>query len=42
MVLSESLDGSLYWYLYNLMQRDTKGRNRLREGTPRYWNEEGK
>ncbi|MCK9987607.1 MAG: hypothetical protein AzoDbin1_04079 [Azoarcus sp.] len=31
-VLRENRDGSLYWELYNLMQRDSKGLNKLREG----------
>ena len=35
-VLRENRDGSLYWDLYNLMQRDAKGLNRLREGTLLY------
>lgn len=32
-VLRENRDGSLMWELYNLMQRDSKGLNKLREGT---------
>lgn len=36
LVLRENRDGSLYWELYNLMQRDAKGLNRLREGTLLY------
>jgi SPP1 gp7 family putative phage head morphogenesis protein len=31
-VLRENVDGSLYWDLYNLMQRDAKRLNKLREG----------
>lgn len=31
-VLRENRDGSLYWELYNLMQRDSKRLNKLREG----------
>ena len=36
-VLRENRDGSLVWDLYNLMQRDAKGLNRLREGRLLYW-----
>ena len=36
-VLRENRDGSLYWELYNLMQRDSKGLNRLREGVLFVW-----
>lgn len=35
-VVRENRDGSLYWELYNLMQRDTKGLNKLREGVLLY------
>lgn len=35
-VLRENRDGSLYWELYNLMQRDPRGLNKLREGTLLY------
>jgi len=36
-VLRENRDGSLTWDLYNLMQRDAKGLNKLREGRLLYW-----
>lgn len=36
-VLRENRDGSLIWDLYNMMQRDAKGLNRLREGRLLYW-----
>jgi len=35
-VLRENRDGSLFWELYNLMQRDAKGLNRMREGVLLY------
>ncbi len=35
-VLRENRDGSLYWELYNLMQRDGRGLNRVREGVLLY------
>ena len=35
-VLRENRDGSLYWELYNLMQRDGRGLNRVREGALLY------
>ncbi len=35
-VLRENRDGSLWWELYNMMQRDSKGLNKLREGTLLY------
>mgnify|MGYP001765241371 CR=1 FL=1 len=31
-VLRENRDGSLWWEVYNMMQRDSKGLNKLREG----------
>jgi SPP1 gp7 family putative phage head morphogenesis protein len=43
-VVRENRDGSLYWELYNLMQRDGRGLNRLREGVLLYgedWQEPG-
>lgn len=36
-VLRENRDGSLYRDLYNLMQRDAKSLNKLREGQLLYW-----
>lgn len=36
-VLRENRDGSLVWDLYNLIQRDSKGLNKLREGQLLYW-----
>lgn len=36
---SARLGGSLYWDLYNLMQRDAKSLNKLREGTLLYGEE---
>lgn len=35
-VLRENRDGSLFWDLYNLMQRDAKSLNKLREGVLLY------
>lgn len=35
-VLRENRDGSLWWEVYNMMQRDSKGLNKLREGTLLY------
>ncbi len=35
-VLRENRDGSLWWEVYNMMQRDSKSLNKLREGTLLY------
>lgn len=35
-VLRENRDGTLWWEVYNMMQRDSKGLNKLREGTLLY------
>jgi SPP1 gp7 family putative phage head morphogenesis protein len=39
-VLRENTDGSIYWDMYNMMQRNSKKLNKLREGTLLYGREE--